>query len=163
MNADSTADGADSGTSLRVATLNMALGQDKFLCGGAQFMVERIYALKAFVQDYDVICFQGVPYPKDGGRKRMLLGLATDEGFTHHYLPSSWPEDRKDDGGMMLVSRFPIVEQDYRTFTAYFDQSNLGSMYVRIEVKPGCSANVFNNSCSPSQIKCKQKDFMDQH
>ena len=131
--------------SLKVYTQNMAMMETPPGYAG----VDKIMALdtlKAFLksQKPDIVGFQEMF--DDEIRSRLLA----DSTIASMYpFRSSGPEDGdivEQDGGLMLLSRFPILERDqivYRVCAAEDCLANKGALYAKIEIAQGVTYDVF--------------------
>jgi len=67
-------------------------------------------------------------------------------------LPAAeWPEDRTNDGGLLILSRYPIVERDFHAFrSSHLSHSLKGVLFARIKLKEDVFASIFNTHLEAS-------------
>jgi endonuclease/exonuclease/phosphatase family metal-dependent hydrolase len=66
---------------------------------------------------YDIVGLQEVYIPGDNGRKLKMIVAAASLGFKYYVLPQgSVPKQFNTDSGLMILSRYPIVDNDFSMF-----------------------------------------------
>ena len=101
-------------------------------------------------QDYDIITMQEVLAIFTGELKEIVIEFALKAGFIYHYEQKpSCPlpiEPYFCDSGLMILSRFPIVESDFQQFSlGLFDDAEVqrGILYAKIQITAGKTIQVF--------------------
>jgi len=103
---------------VRVLTVNMFLRPPLITTNGDDFKEERLHAFAAqHLHKFDVICFQELFSFLSPWKERMVA-LAQQHGLIYHVLsPSPWfYEPELIDGGLLIVSRYPIVDTSFHKF-----------------------------------------------
>ncbi|EFA75685.1 putative sphingomyelinase [Heterostelium album PN500] len=89
---------------------------------------------------YDIICFQEL-FSAFSYRQRRFLERATAQGFKYHAtspLPSYLKSTFLVDGGVAIISKYPIVKQEYLLYQQGVDSDMLaakGAIYAKIEIE----------------------------
>ncbi|DAZ96636.1 TPA: hypothetical protein N0F65_005815, partial [Lagenidium giganteum] len=97
------------------------------------------------MRDFDVVILQEMF--EVGWRQPRFLREAREQGFLYH-CGSVWPSltDRfLIDGGLLILSRYPIVERDQHTFSVGSGSDGMcskGALYARIQLSPDLSDSV---------------------
>jgi endonuclease/exonuclease/phosphatase family metal-dependent hydrolase len=118
---------------LSVLAYNVYLRPTSLFVNGQGQRAERLP--RQIWDEYDVVIFSEAF--DDGARKTLLRGTAGAYLFTSRILGN----DRgfEQDGGVVMVSRWPIVAQDQRTFASVCDgtdcQADKGVLYASIQKK----------------------------
>lgn len=139
-----TKSGANRTVSARVLTLNTFMRP--VLVGINDYKDARIADLSQAVGVFDIVCFQELFWTSGPRKARFLRDIADKHGINYAAsvpvpgLPGLFRFQPKIiDGGLVIASRFPIVEADYYTYS----QSNLrsidkivakGVLYARISI-----------------------------
>lgn len=94
--------------------------------------------------NYDIICLQEVFGLGTGELKEVAISYAQKAGFLYYAAQSEHcplPGSAYfTDSGLLILSRFPVVEQDFQVFSVgLFSDSEVkrGSLYAKVEVAPG--------------------------
>ncbi|ELP84309.1 sphingomyelinase C precursor, putative [Entamoeba invadens IP1] len=133
---------------LRILTYNMYLRPMLVSAAGHDHKDSR---LRVFcndrLQDFDVVCFQEV-FKELNWRREKLLKKAKKAGFKWRIQTEKplFPLFLVD-AGLVIISRFPIVEKDFRMYTRgiYADAvASKGVLYAKIEVQPNRYIHVFD-------------------
>ncbi|KAG0173525.1 hypothetical protein DFQ28_008203 [Apophysomyces sp. BC1034] len=98
-------------TYARFLTLNIFMRPPGIKNNWSDFKDDRLdYIIRYILPEYDVIAFQEA-FGFATRRKDHLIRKAREMGFNHHVeSPRQYPWDLAVDGGLLLLSRFPIVE-----------------------------------------------------
>ncbi|KAJ3413157.1 hypothetical protein HDV05_008360 [Chytridiales sp. JEL 0842] len=101
----------------------------------------------SFLQGYDVVCLQEV-FAYGSSRLNKLLAYAKKSGLEYFTAsPSKGLLNATVDGGLLILSRFPIVKTEKVTFKRgiYGDRFTAkGAIYARISITPSQHVHVFN-------------------
>ena len=77
----------------------------------------RLEAIAKSLASADVVGLQELYASKDNGRKLKFLEQAAAVGLTNYALPTPIiPEGFNTDGGQLILSRFPILDRDFKAF-----------------------------------------------
>lgn len=103
---------------VRILTLNMFLRPPPVKTNASDFKDARAdYLVSHVLENYDIVCLQEV-FSLFNNRKDRIIQGALDRGL-HHFAYSPPPPflaKEIDDGGLLILSRFPIVETDFFGF-----------------------------------------------
>jgi hypothetical protein len=138
--------------------------RNQALCRGRDRMQKERLAefIETVIEDYDVLILNEIWMGADSGRKAYLIDEAAKRGFKYRVMPehpSSFKymtnfEDAQDDGGLLILSRFKIVDAGEMSFyKSENDRLNKGALFAKIELKPNhymyaFSAHVMHSSSS---------------
>ncbi|KAJ3059902.1 hypothetical protein HDU98_004082 [Podochytrium sp. JEL0797] len=102
---------------------------------------------------YDVVCLQEV-YSSGSTRMSKLLIQAKKYGFEYHVAsPSKGILNTSVDGGLLILSRYPIVKAEKITFKRGINGDRFtakGAIYAKIKVSPSKYIHVFNTHLQSS-------------
>ncbi|KAI8610168.1 hypothetical protein BC830DRAFT_1246971 [Chytriomyces sp. MP71] len=113
---------------------------------------------------YDVVCLQEI-YSSGSTRMTKLLSCAKKYGFEFHIAsPSKGILNASVDGGLLILSRYPIVEARKITFVKgiYGDKFTAkGAIYAKVKISPNKYIHVFNThlQSSAKDAPVLTKDF----
>jgi endonuclease/exonuclease/phosphatase family metal-dependent hydrolase len=121
---------------------------------------ERMMEFLNFLPQYDILGLQEIFEGKDG-RKQQMIKLAKEAGFAH-MIQSPSPQDGTLDGGLLLMSRFPIVECDFSVYPPgpFVDAfAAKGVLYAKIQIKQAFMHVFFSHQHATYLLKkhCFQK------
>lgn len=134
---------------LNILTYNFLIRPPPINYNGDDYKDERIDRFaKDFMSDYDIIAFQEVFGLLSKRRERIIqLGATKGLGYSHMSpAPPLMGFPAITDGGLLILSRFPIVESDSFTFSRGIDADQLackGALYCKIQLKPKVFLHVF--------------------
>lgn len=134
---------------LNILTYNFLIRPPPINYNGDDYKDERIERFaKDFMGDYDIIAFQEVFGLLSKRRERIIqLGATKGLGYSHmspHPPLMGFPAIV--DGGLLILSRFPIVESDSFTYARGIDADQLsckGALYAKIQLKPKVFIHLF--------------------
>lgn len=100
--------------------------------------------LQLFVENvlpqFDIICLQEM-FRFGSDRKRTLERAASKLGFCYSgFIPNSWSNLKPIDGGIMILSRYPAIEQDYIIYSqgVHADAwAAKGALSALLQILPG--------------------------
>ncbi|KAI9096577.1 Endonuclease/exonuclease/phosphatase [Phlyctochytrium arcticum] len=154
---------------LRVLTLNFFLRPPGVSTKGGDWKFER---LRLFAQtqfsNYDVICLQET-FASLSSRRNELIQLANDAGLK--YISAGKKQafflKLRVDAGLIVLSRFPIVESDEITFRRGTEIGDWlaakGVLYTQLEPVAGRKVHVFSthfqSTDSPKAIELRLKQY----
>ncbi|KNE67098.1 CAMK/CAMK1 protein kinase [Allomyces macrogynus ATCC 38327] len=102
---------------------------------------------------YDIVCLQEM-YSYGSGRVQRLLQLAKTKGFSDSLVsPSKGLLNGCTDGGLVILSRFPITRQGRLTFRRAVYNCRFaakGALYARIAVTDQCHLHVVTTNLQKS-------------
>jgi hypothetical protein len=105
---------------IRMLTYNFFMRPPPLTNHGDDYKDERMEAFKAFLPNYDIICFQEV-FNWMNSRPQKLIKIAEEFGFKFHSLSPNpvqsfllfWPWSNS---GCLTISRYPITDFDFYAF-----------------------------------------------
>jgi len=108
---------------------------------------DRLREFAKIMQNFDVICLQEM-FGLLNKRKHKLINFAKKNGFLYHTdSPSpSFFSSYIVDGGLLILSRFPILFSEFKSYTygVYSDSlSQKGVLYAKIQIKDA-ALHIFN-------------------
>lgn len=73
-------------------------------------------------------------------------------GFLYHAVTTDkWPQDRTNDGGLLILSRYPIVATGFHVFeTKGRSDSAKGVLYAKIKLTDSDYLHLFTTHCEAS-------------
>lgn len=100
-------------SSARMLTANIFMRPPGVTNSWSDFKDERLdYIVKYILPDYDIVAFQEL-FGFASRRKDWLIQQARYMGYNYHVeSPRHYPWDFAADGGLLILSRFPIVASD---------------------------------------------------
>ncbi|KAJ1925465.1 hypothetical protein IWQ60_004546 [Tieghemiomyces parasiticus] len=139
---------------LRILSINLFVRPPGIRTHASDFKDERIqYAIDHVLPEYDIVSFQEL-FAFASPRRARLIRAAQAQGF--HYVYGS-PEQTlfnlSIDGGLLTVSRLPIVATDHIRFPRgkYSDWlAAKGAIYTKIAVREGFHLHLFTTHTQAS-------------
>ena len=113
----------------------------------SDYKYERLDVFSSLLADYDIICNQEV-FIGLNKFKQSLVSMAAKAGFLYHVAPPApyfWNREMID-SGLVILSRFPILEQDYLIYSKSVLDCCLaqkGALYAKIDIN-GNYLHLFN-------------------
>lgn len=132
---------------IRVLTLNMFLRPPLVKNNECDYKDQRVqYLCREIIDHYDVVCLQEV-FSTLNTRRAQIISLASKKGFAYSCNSPSpgFFKAQVIDGGLLILSRFPILESDFMGFgNGMFPDifSYKGILHARIQT-PGKNINFF--------------------
>lgn len=125
------------GTKVRILTQNMFL-RPVVKTNISDYKYERLEEFAAIVDDFDIICNQEVFFGLNSF-KPTLFTIGHKTGFTdiHYSDRPGFFEPFAIDAGLVILSRFPIIERDEMTFTKYTGDcvaGKKGAIFAKISI-----------------------------
>jgi endonuclease/exonuclease/phosphatase family metal-dependent hydrolase len=123
---------------------------------------ERLEDFCKELYNYDIICFQEI-FGTLNSRKQILIRAATKTGY-FFYIDTSSPSFLSKyliDGGLLMLSRFPIVSYSFHPFQYGVISDSLaekGVLYAKILVKD-CYLHLFTSHLQASYFNCGEFHF----
>ena len=126
------------GTNLRILTYNLYIRPPGITARGNDYKKERMKEfLDTAIDNYDVICFEEL-FGSFTSKRTKFIEKAKKHGFLYHYsshrpMYPVYPVD----GGVVILSRYPIIEKSTKIFTrgCYSDgASSKGVIHALIQV-----------------------------
>jgi endonuclease/exonuclease/phosphatase family metal-dependent hydrolase len=123
---------------------------------------ERLEDFCKELYNFDIICFQEI-FGTMNSRKQSLIRAATKTGF-FFYVDTSSPSFLSKylvDGGLLILSRFPIVSYAYYPFQYGVISDSLaekGVIYTKIMVRD-CYLHIFTTHLQASYVNCGEFHF----
>lgn len=134
---------------LNILTYNFLIRPPPINYNGDDYKDERIERFaKDFMGDYDIIAFQEV-FGLLSKRRERIIQLGAMKGLGYSHMSPSPPLmgfPAIVDGGLLILSRFPIVEADSFTYARGMDADQLsskGALYAKIQLKPKVFVHIF--------------------
>ena len=124
---------------IKLLTLNLFMRPPLIKTNSSDFKEARLQEFIKCLPDYDIMCLQEV-FTTFNTRKQRLISYAMKAGFQYH-AQSEEPSlfsSFVTDGGLLILSRFPILEVEFRPFDygVLADAiSYKGVLYAKIEVE----------------------------
>lgn len=134
---------------LNILTYNFLIRPPPINYNGDDYKDERIERFaKDFMGDYDIIAFQEVFGLLSKRRERIIqLGAMKGLGYSHMSpAPPLMSFPAIVDGGLLILSRFPIVEADSFSYSRGIDADQLsckGALYAKVQLKPKVFVHIF--------------------
>ena len=131
----------------RVLSLNVFMRPPGIAGRGGDHKDMRLRFLKQKIADYDIVCLQEL-FVGGSGRQPDLVHYATQCGLAHHagsVYPSLWSRQLMD-GGLLILSRYPIVRHDQWIFTQGRGSDGVcakGVVYAQLQVDASSTLHVF--------------------
>ncbi|KAJ2994980.1 Sphingomyelin phosphodiesterase 2, neutral membrane (Neutral sphingomyelinase) [Globomyces sp. JEL0801] len=100
---------------MKFLTLNMYLRPPFIQSNGGDYKWERVEELLKVLADYDVVVLQEC-FKAFSSRANYLIQRAADIGLIYHAVPISNWLDFQIDGGFLVLSRYPLENQDFCKF-----------------------------------------------
>ncbi|KAJ1675230.1 hypothetical protein EV182_001676 [Spiromyces aspiralis] len=102
---------------VRVLTQNMFIRPPGIKNNDNDFKDERLeYFIDEILPNYDIVCLQEM-FEFGSNRRRLLLNAARQLGFGYYVAsPTKNVWDMQIDGGLVILSRFPIVKHERVTY-----------------------------------------------
>ncbi len=124
---------------------------------------ERLYDFLLELKDFDIICLQEM-FGTLTTRRQSLIKISSKLGFFYFYEipPPSFFSKNIIDGGLLILSRFPIVDTDFQPYTysvldCIFGQK--GCLFVKIKIKDSYLA-IINTHLQASYFGTSQEDWV---
>lgn len=124
---------------------------------------ERLNDFISLLDNFDIVCLQEM-FGTFTSRRQTLIKLSSNLGFFYHYeIPQpSFFSKNIIDGGLLIISRFPIIETEFRPYTysvleCIFGQK--GCLYVKIKIKES-NLIIINTHLQASYYGCSQDDWV---
>ena len=124
---------------------------------------ERLEDFCTLLHNYDVICLQEM-FGTFNSRKQSLIRAATLAGF-FFFVDTSSPDFLSKymvDGGLIILSRFPIVSHCYAQFRYGVVADSLaekGIIYAKISIK-NCNLHLFTTHLQASYFDSGENNFV---
>lgn len=141
---------------IKILTYNFFLRPPPIKNNKDDYKDERVQDFKDKFKDFDIICFQEM-FDSFHIRKQQMIQYAAESGLFYH-CESSLPSFLSKylvDGGLLIVSRFPIVETQFEEFPyGLFGDSIFGKgiLYAKIKVNDSIIA-LFTTHFQSSSFK----------
>ncbi|KDO34655.1 hypothetical protein SPRG_00718 [Saprolegnia parasitica CBS 223.65] len=131
----------------RVLSLNVFMRPPGIAGRGGDHKDLRLRFLKQKIADYDIVCLQEL-FVGGSGRQPDLVRYAAQCGLAHHagsVYPSLWSRKLMD-GGLLILSRYPIVRHGQWVFTRGRGSDGVcakGVVYAQLQVDASSTLHVF--------------------
>ena len=97
-----------------------------------------------YFHDFDIMCLQEMYGLISGELKEVAIAYGQKAGFFYHATqPLIHPSPQAAylcDSGLLILSRFPIIDQEFRGFSKLlFDDGEVqrGMLYAKVQIRPG--------------------------
>lgn len=146
---------------VKLLTYNLFLRPPPAKNNASDHKEDRLEHFIKMLDEYDIVCLQEC-FMWLNSRKQKLSVYATKQGFNLQMptAPSIFSRGFID-SGLVIMSRFPIVEQDELIFSKYYDVDAFtmkGSMYAKIEID-GKHLHLFNTHTQANYYDSSFKAF----
>ncbi len=124
---------------IKLLTYNFFLRPPPIKTNSDDYKEERLIDFLDYLPDFDIICFQEM-FGAFHDRKKKMIKAAKENGYLY-YLSSKSPSFFSKfliDGGLLLISRFPIIDNKYITYdygVMSDGMSQKGAIYAKIKIK----------------------------
>ena len=124
---------------IKLLTYNFFLRPPPIKTNSDDYKEERLIDFFEYLPDYDIICFQEI-FGAFHDRKKKMIKAAKENGYLY-YLSSKSPSFFSKfliDGGLLLISRFPIIDSKFITYdygVMSDGMSQKGAIYAKIKIK----------------------------
>ncbi|OMJ85470.1 hypothetical protein SteCoe_13231 [Stentor coeruleus] len=151
-------------TDIKILTLNLFLRPPGIHTNTSDYKDLRAQAfVDLFISKYDIVCLQEV-FSTMSSRKELIRNRARAKGFLYSYQgPRPNPlHGHFTDSGLMILSKFQIVESDYMIFNKGMGVDRLsakGALYTKIKVNE-TFLHVFNTHTQASYGTTEYKKFL---
>ena len=124
--------------SVRLLSYNFFLRPPPVNNNGSDYKNERLKDFIEFLPEFDIICFQEI-FTTLTDRKHQMIREAAKSGFKYHVSskPPSFLSEYITDAGLLILSRYEIVECDYYDYYLNISgdaPSNKGIIYSKIKI-----------------------------
>ena len=124
--------------SVRLLSYNFFLRPPPVNNNGSDYKNERLKDFIEFLPEFDIICFQEI-FTTLTDRKHQMIREAAKTGFKYHVSsrPPSFLSEYITDAGLLILSRYEIVECDYYDYYLNISgdaPSNKGIIYSKIKI-----------------------------
>ena len=163
---------------LRVISYNLFLLPDLFFCNvldhkHSDFKKERSSLICKYLSNFDIVLFQEV-HPYFNFRCSNIIEQAKKKGLIYSYcnLGPTFFSKYVLSNGLLILSRYPIVSTDYKTFSKSYSYDSLmekGVIYTKVQIHHNIPPiHVFNTHLQASYSKkqiweevrlCQLKEF----
>ncbi|KAI8379584.1 Endonuclease/exonuclease/phosphatase [Radiomyces spectabilis] len=138
----------------RLLTLNIFMRPPGVKNNWSDYKDDRLeYIMDYILPEYDIIAFQEA-FAFASRRKDRLIRRARELGFNYHVeSPRHYPWELAVDGGLLLISRFPIRQSDTIEFPRGTHSDWLaikGALHALIELNPSRSLHVYTTHTQAS-------------
>jgi|UniRef100_A0A6C0CZF9 exonuclease III len=139
-------------SNIRILTYNIFLRPPLVSNNGNDYKDERLALFCGLLNDYDIICLQEI-FSFLNFRRNVLIKIAKKFGFFYNAILQT--KNSIIDGGLLVLSRFPISETTYEIYTdkilsdAYVDK---GCLYTRIHILDNIDIHLFTTHTQASYI-----------
>ena len=128
--------------SVRLLSYNFFLRPPPVNNNGSDYKNERLKDFIEFLPEFDIICFQEI-FTTLTDRKHQMIREAAKSGFKYHVSsrPPSFLSEYITDAGLLILSRYEIVECDYYDYYLNISgdaPSNKGIIYAKIKINNRC-------------------------
>ena len=133
---------------IKLLTYNLFMRPPPVRTNASDFKDARLKEYVKQLHRLDIICHQEV-FSTLNTRKQRLITYAKKAGLNYHVAcpQPSLVSGYFVDGGLVILSRFPIIEHDFEPYPYGVLSDSLsykGVLYAKILVRPGCVLHLFN-------------------
>ena len=139
---------------MRLLTYNLFMRPPPVKTNASDFKDARLDEFVKQLDAFDIICHQEV-FSTMNTRKQRLITYARKAGFLYHVV-NDYPSlfsGYAVDGGLLILSRFPIIESAFELYDYGVVSDALsykGVLYAKIEIQPGLVLHLFNTHTQAS-------------
>jgi endonuclease/exonuclease/phosphatase family metal-dependent hydrolase len=149
---------------IRLLTYNMFMRPPPVKTNATDFKDARLDEFVKQLDNFDIICFQEV-FTTLNTRKQRLISYAQKAGLIHHAVceaPSLF-SGYATDGGLLIVSRFPIIESEFDPYPYGVVSDALsykGVLYCKIMIQNKHVLHLFNTHTQASYFHDDLETFV---
>ena len=149
---------------IRLLTQNMFMRPPPVKTNATDFKDARLDEFVKQFDNFDIICFQEV-FTTLNTRKQRLISYAQKAGLIYHSVsdPPGLFSGYATDGGLLIVSRFPIVESDFDPYPYGVVSDALsykGVQYAKILIHGKHVLHLFNTHTQASYFHDELETFV---
>eukprot|EP00347_Sterkiella_histriomuscorum_P022181 403331390 len=149
---------------LKILSYNLYMRPPPVKTNESDFKDARLEEFVHHFEDYDVICNQEV-FTTLNSRKQKLITYAHRAGFMYHCIsdPPPFFSGYATDGGLVILSRFPIIEHEFSPYPYGVLSDSLsykGVLYAKISVGENRIMHVFNTHTQASYYGTDLANFL---
>lgn len=124
---------------------------------------ERLYDFFLEMKDFDIICLQEM-FGTLTTRRQTLIKIASKLGFFYYYEipPPSFFAKNLIDGGLLILSRFPIIDTEFKPYSYSVLDCILGQkgcLYAKIKIKDSFLV-IINTHLQASYFGTSQEEWV---
>ena len=142
---------------VRLLTYNVFMRPYFIKTNKSDYKSERLKQIgRSVLPHYDIVCFEEM-FDTLTHRRHSMLKMAQKAGFGYFVQsdPPSFGRSSLIDGGLLILSRYPIVESAFLSFRQGVTSDSLpdkGVLFARVQVSPQHVLNIFHTHLQASYV-----------